>query len=100
MALSVILFAGVPAFAAQLSIGIRIGPPPRPRVVRVLPRRPGPEFIWIEGYWYPEGRVYRWHDGYWTRSPYARAHWVAPRHDGEQYFVGYWDGNQGRYEHD
>jgi hypothetical protein len=53
---SYLLVVGVSAFAAQVSIGIRIGPPPPPRVVRVLPSRQGPEFVWIEGYWYPVGR--------------------------------------------
>src|SRR5579862_9957602 len=36
------------AVYGQVSIGIRIGPPPPPRVVSVLPPRPGPEFIWVE----------------------------------------------------
>lgn len=87
-------------FAAQISIGIRIGPPPPPRVIRVLPPSPGPEFIWVGGYWYPAGNHYKWHNGYWTRPPYPMAHWVMPRHDGERYFAGYWDGERGRVEHD
>ena len=44
----------------QVSIGITIGPPPPPRVVRVLPPTPGPEFVWVEGYWYPVGHHYKW----------------------------------------
>lgn len=85
---------------AQISVGINIGPPPAPRVVRVLPPSPGPEFVWIEGYWYPSGRHYKWHEGYWTRPPYPGARWIGPRHEGGQYFVGYWDGDRGRFEHD
>jgi hypothetical protein len=85
---------------AQVSIGIRIGPPPPPRVVRVLPRRPGAEWVWIEGYWYPVKRRYRWHPGYWTRLPYPGAHWVPPRYEGSEYFGGYWEGDRGRFEHD
>ena len=101
MLLAAMLFAGVSGLsAAQVSVGIRIGPPPRPRVVRVLPPRPGPEFVWIDGYWYPVGRRYVWHPGYWTRPPYAGARWVAPRHDGAQFFAGYWDGPRGRIDHD
>lgn len=84
----------------QVSIGIQIGPPPPPRVVRVLPPSPGPGFVWIGGYWYVIGGRYRWHAGYWTMPPYAGAHWVAPRHDGERFFAGYWDGDRGRFEHD
>jgi hypothetical protein len=98
--IAVMLLAGVPASRAQVSIGIRIGPPPPPRVVRVLPPSPGPEFVWIAGYWYPVGRRYRWHEGYWTRPPYQGARWVGPHHDGEQFFEGYWEGDRGRFEHD
>jgi hypothetical protein len=65
--LAAMLLAGVSLFGAQISVGIRIGQPPPPRVVRVLPPRPSPEFVWIEGYWYPVGKRYRWHEGYWTR---------------------------------
>lgn len=85
---------------AQVSIGIQIGAPPPPRVLAVVPPTPGPEYVWIEGYWYPVGRHYRWHAGYWTVPPYPGARWVVPRHDGERYFAGYWDGDRGRFEHD
>ena len=94
------LLAGAVALPAQVSVGIRIGEPPPPRVVRVLPESPGPDFVWIGGYWYPVGRHYRWHEGYWTRPPYAGARWVGPRHEGGQYYVGYWEGDRGRVEHD
>jgi len=59
----------------QVSIGVRIGPPPAPRVVRVHPRSPGPGYFWVDGYWYPVGNRYRWHEGYW-------------------------DGGRGRFNHD
>ena len=85
---------------AGVSVGIRIGPPPPPRVVAVVPPSPGPDFVWIGGYWYPDGHRYRWHDGYWTRPPYPGARWVLPRHDGQRFFDGYWDGDHGRREHD
>jgi hypothetical protein len=94
------LLVGVSAANAQVSVGIRIGAPPPPRVVNVLPPTPGAGFVWVEGYWYPVGRHYKWHEGYWTRPPYEGAHWVAPHHDGEQFFAGYWEGGRGRIEHD
>ena len=97
--LLVLLFLASCAFG-QVSVGIVIGPPPPPRVVRVLPPNPGPEFIWVEGYWYPVGHHYKWHAGYWTRPPYSGARWIVPRHDGERFFAGYWDGEHGRREHD
>jgi hypothetical protein len=84
----------------QISVGINIGPPPPPRVVRVRPVAPGPEYAWVDGYWYVVGNKYRWHDGYWTRPPYVGARWVAPHHDGSRFFAGYWDGEHGRIEHD
>lgn len=99
--LAVVLFAGISALsAAQISLGVRIGEPPPPRVVRVVPQRPGGEFVWVDGYWYPVGRRYVWHAGYWTRPPYEGARWVGPHHDGAQFFAGYWDGDRGHIEHD
>ena len=97
--LAAMLFAGS-LFAADFSVGIHIGPPPPPRVVHVRPVTPGPDYVWIEGYWYPVNGQYRWHDGYWTRPPYAGAIWVVPRHEGGQYYAGYWSGPRGRMEHD
>ena len=100
MLLVALLLVGVSAANAQISVGVRIGQPPPPRVVRVHPASPGAGFAWVEGYWYPVGRRYRWHDGYWTRPPYEGARWVAPHHDGERFFEGYWEGDRGRFDHD
>ena len=85
---------------AQVSIGIQIGAPPPPQVVRVLPPQPGPDFTWVAGYWYPVGNHYKWHAGYWTRPAYVGSHWVPPRYEAGRYYNGFWDGNAGRREHD
>ena len=85
--------------SAQIAVGIRIGAPPAPRVVAVVPAQPGPEFTWIGGYWYPAGGHYRWHEGYWSRPPYEGARWVGPRHDGQRFYNGYWEGSHGRVGH-
>src|ERR1700688_929442 len=99
--LAAMLLATVSATNAQVSVGVRIGPPPPPSVERVItPKKPGPEFVWVDGYWYPVRGHYKWHDGYWTRPPYEGARWVAPHHDGERFFEGYWEGDRGRFEHD
>src|ERR1700674_4931928 len=98
--LALMLLALGSVAGAQFSVGIRIGPPPRPRVIRVQPPRPGADFVWVGGYWYPAGQRYRWHDGYWTRPPYEGARWIEPHHDGEQFFLGYWGGDRARIEHD
>jgi hypothetical protein len=100
---TVVLAAAILAPAAtanaQISFGIRIGEPPPPRAYRVPPR-PGPDYVWVEGYQYPVGRNYRWHDGYWTRPPYAGAYWVAPYHSGGRYYAGRWEGGRGVVNHD
>jgi hypothetical protein len=98
--LALMLLAGGSLFA-QVSLGIRIGPPPQPRVVRVQPRSPGEGYVWIGGYWYPDNGHYRWHEGYYSRPPYQGALWIQPRHDGQQYFAGYWQGEgRERVDHD
>jgi len=56
--------------------------------------------MWIEGYWYPVGNHYKWHEGYWTRAPYSGARWIVPRHEGGQWYEGYWEGDRGRLRHE
>jgi len=97
--LALMLLAGASGFA-QVSVGIRIGPPPPPRVARFRPASPGPGFYWVDGYWYPVGNRYRWHDGYWTRPPYGGSRWIAPRYEGGRFLDGHWDGDNGRRDHD
>ena len=97
--LALMLLAAGAVFG-QFSVGIRIGAPPPVRMMRAQPRSPGPDYLWIGGYWYPNGNHYRWHEGYWTRPAYEGARWVGPRHDGQRYFAGYWEGSRGRVGHD
>ena len=97
--LAFVLLAGGIAVAADVNLGIRIGPPPAPRVLAV-PASPGPGYTWVDGYWYPVGNHYKWHAGYYTRSPYEGARWVAPRYEGGMFYNGYWGGDRGRIEHD
>lgn len=84
---------------AQVSFGFSIGTPPAPRVYRV-PARPGPDYDWVEGYWYPQGKQWTWHNGYWTRPPYAGAYWVAPYYEGGRFYAGRWEGSRGYVDHD
>ena len=89
-----------PAVRAQVSFSFSFGnAPPAPRAYRVPPS-PGPDFNWIEGYWYPVNGRWRWHDGYWTRPPFANAYWVAPYWQGGRYFEGYWWTPRGQFDHD
>jgi hypothetical protein len=98
-AISALLLGPAAAASAQINFGIRIGPPPAPRAYRVPPQ-PGPGYVWIEGYQYPQGSHYLWHDGYWTRPAYDGAYWVEPYHVGGQYFAGRWEGSRGSVAHD
>jgi hypothetical protein len=97
--LMVLTLLAAGAVIGQVSIGVRIGAPPPARVIRVQPPSPGAGYSWIAGYWYPSGSRYKWHDGYWTRPAYNGSHWVAPHHDGQRYFDGYWDGDHGQTPH-
>jgi hypothetical protein len=90
-----VLFLGT--YGASAQVGIRIGPPPPPRVIVTPPPPPGPDFVWVEGYWYPVHGHYRWQEGYWTGVPYPGARWIGPRVGGG--LNGYWDGDRGRFEH-
>jgi hypothetical protein len=98
-ALAALLLAPAAAANAQVSFGVRVGEPPPPRAYRVPPQ-PGPGYLWVEGYQYPEGGRYKWHDGYWTRPPYQGAYWVDPYHGDGQYHSGRWEGDRGVVEHD
>ena len=90
--LALVLLAGSSLFAAsRVAIGVEIGaPPPPPRVSYVRPVAPGPNFVWISGFYEPAGREYRWREGYWAPPPYAHAKWMAPRYQGHRYYPGYW----------
>jgi hypothetical protein len=98
--LATMMFGAASAASAQVSIGVQIGAPPPPRVVRVQSARPGPDFVWVDGYWYASGRKWKWHEGYWTRAPFAGARWIAPRYEGGKWFDGYWEGGERRIPHD
>ncbi len=99
LAVATLLLTTASAAHAQISFGIHIGEPPAPRAYRV-PRQPGLDYLWVEGYWYPQGSRYRWHNGYWTLPPYEGAYWVAPYYVGGQYYNGEWEGSRGTLTHD
>jgi hypothetical protein len=97
MLLALMVFGLGSVAGAQISV--RIGPPPQARAMRVQPRSPGAGYVWVDGYYYPVSGRYQWHNGYWTRPPYAGATWVAPRHEGQEFFTGYWNGDRARIDH-
>jgi hypothetical protein len=100
IAASAFLLGFAPSAQAQISFDVHIGnAPPPPRAYHVPPQ-PGPEYAWVEGYWYPQGSHYAWHNGYWTRPPYQGAYWVAPYWHNREYFAGHWEGNHANIYHD
>jgi WXXGXW repeat (2 copies) len=86
---------------SQVSIYLGIAPPP----VRfeAPPPPPAPAFIWVAGFWAPEGGHYRWIEGHYERPPYPGAYWYAPRYEqgprGWGYRHGYWGRREIREEH-
>lgn len=86
-----------------LYIGARFGPPaPRVEVIGVAP---GPEFVWIRGYYSWYDRSYLWVPGRWARPPYPRAVWMPGRWShgsrGWYFTEGRWDGRgRGRGQRD
>ncbi len=93
-----LLLGGASVARAQVSFGIRIGPPPHARVEH-RPARPGRDYVWVPGYWYPDHNHYVWHAGYWTRPPYEGAYWVPPHRENGMFYDGYWNGPRGRVDH-
>jgi WXXGXW repeat (2 copies) len=94
--LTLMLLVGSSMFAqSRFSIRVGIGTPgyyasPPPAVTYTPPPCPGPDYTWVEGYWYPLGPRYHWHAGYWARPPYVGGYWVAPRYSDNRYYSGYW----------
>ena len=72
---------------AQIAIGvsIRIAPPLLP--VYVQPPIPGPDYIWVPGYWAWDVDDYYWVPGTWVLAPYPDLLWTP----------GYWGWSDGIY---
>jgi len=71
---------------------VRVGPPPvRAEIIGVAP---GPEYVWVGGYWSWNSAEYVWVPGAWRVRPRVRARWIPPhwRHTRHGwYFVeGHW----------
>lgn len=68
------------------------GPPAE--VVEVIPASPGPDYVWVRGYYRWEGNEYRWERGRWAVAPAGYHAWVPGawrQHEGRWYFVeGHW----------
>ena len=90
----VLLLAGASYTNAEAQITVRVRPP-RPNVVITnRPPAPSPRHVWVDEDWRVRGRSYRWHGGYWQRSPRNGAMWVpgrwVHRRGGERWIPGHW----------
>ena len=92
---ALICLVGMPSTAsAGVRVGIRVGVPPPALRQEIVIVRPGPDYVWIPGFWEWRHRDYAWVGGRWARPPHRGAVWVAPRHElrgRNHYWVrGYW----------
>ncbi len=62
------------------------GPPPMRTEVAIA--APGPDFVWVPGYWNWGGSAYVWTAGAWSHPPHVHARWVAPswHHNGHGWY--------------
>ena len=77
-----------PPGPAEIEVNAPPPPPPGPDVVIGI--APGPDFLWIPGGWFWEGR-WVWHAGHYGRRPHAGARWYGPHYEfrgGRHVYVG------------
>jgi len=98
MALLVTIFTVINA-NAQVSLSLRIGPPPLP--VYEQPYCPDAGYLWIPGYWAYSDSGYYWVPGYWALPPEIGFYWTPGYWDysGPYYrwHTGYWGRTVGYY---
>ena len=88
-------FAASPILADfSINLNVDAAPPP-PRQEVVVGVAPGPDYIWVGGFWDGSPGHYVWRAGHWDRPPHPHAVWSAPRwekdHDGHYHQIkGEW----------
>ena len=90
------LLLAVVALAAAISYGcagtVYVREDPPPVRVEVRPAAPGPNAMWIDGYWRWGHHEYLWMPGHWER--HARGTWVTGHWDkrprGNVWVPGHW----------
>ena len=79
--LSIAMFTASTALA-DLSINIGFeGPPPPPRQEVIVGVSPGPDYIWVGGYWDGSPGHHTRVGGRWDHPPHAHGQWNAPHWD-------------------
>lgn len=73
------------------TVVVEAPPPPQ---TEVIVERPGPQYVWIGGYWRPWNRRWIWNPGRWDRPHAGFSVWLPPtyehRRDGWFYVEGRW----------
>lgn len=85
LTLAAALFVAPAMSSAATFISVGFAPPPLP--VYAQPVAPGPDFMWIPGYWAWNGVGYYWVPGTWVLAPYVGALWTP----------GWWGWSGGAY---
>jgi hypothetical protein len=76
-----------PSFASSpilgdISLNIQVdAPPPPPRAEVVVGVAPGPDYVWVGGFWDGSPGHYVWVRGHWDHPPHGHGAWVAPHWD-------------------
>jgi len=103
--LALALFAAGPATAQvrmRLGLGpieVRVAPDDPPPMRYEEPyAQPGPDHVWIGGYWDREGDRWAWRGGRWERPERRGDRWIQPvyrrEHGGTRYEAGHWSGHK------
>jgi len=68
--------------------------PPPPRTEVIVGTAPGPDYLWVGGYWGRYRHNWYWVNGRWTPRPHSNAVWVDGHWDhgarGYQWRSGHW----------
>jgi WXXGXW repeat (2 copies) len=86
---SACLCSAIPTAHAQLSVGIGINIEPPPLPIYEQPPIPGPDYLWVPGYWAWNEEI---DDYYWVPGT-----WVLPPEPGLLWTPGYWAWNDDAY---
>lgn len=68
------VFIDVPVTPGPRVVVVEREPPPEPQ--EVIYACPGPEFIWVKGYWTWQG-YWVWTPGHWEQRPHPEAVWIS-----------------------
>jgi WXXGXW repeat (2 copies) len=75
--------SGAVPLLGDISLNIMVdAPPPPPRQEIIVGVSPGPDFVWVGGYWDGSPGHYTWVGGRWDHSPHGHGQvWLAPHWD-------------------